>query len=48
MEMLKNKLPAVDFEQVEVMFDLLDESNSLHSATAFAYGYRMGALTKNN
>ncbi|QDY85725.1 hypothetical protein FQU75_21645 [Paenibacillus polymyxa] len=45
MEMLKNKLPAVDFEQIEVMFDLLSESTSLHSAAAFIHGYRTGALT---
>lgn len=45
MEMLKNKLPAVDFEQIEVMLDLLSESTSLHSAAAFIHGYRTGALT---
>ncbi|MCV9949551.1 DUF6809 family protein [Paenibacillus sp. BT-177] len=45
MEMLKNKLSAVDFEQIEVMFDLLSESTSLHSAAAFTHGYRTGALT---
>ncbi|KJK32052.1 hypothetical protein MMB75_15865 [Paenibacillus sp. P2(2022)] len=45
MEMLKNELPAVDFEQIEVMFDLLSESTSLHSAAAFIHGYRTGALT---
>ncbi|OBA07430.1 hypothetical protein A9P44_09950 [Paenibacillus polymyxa] len=45
MEMLKNKLSAVDFEQIEVMFDLLSESTSLHSAAAFIHGYRTGALT---
>ncbi|MEK5377167.1 MULTISPECIES: DUF6809 family protein [Paenibacillus] len=44
MEMLKSKLPAVDFESIEVMFDLLSESTSLHSA-AFIHGYRTGALT---
>ncbi|MGG4204127.1 hypothetical protein ABEW60_07240 [Paenibacillus jamilae] len=35
MEMLKSKLPAVEFESIEVMFDLLSESTSLHSAAAF-------------
>ncbi|KAE8561051.1 MULTISPECIES: DUF6809 family protein [Paenibacillus] len=45
MEILKNELPAVDFEQIEVMFDLLSESTSLHSAAAFIHGYRTGALT---
>ncbi|MDQ0495699.1 DUF6809 family protein [Paenibacillus brasilensis] len=45
MEMLKNKLSAVDFEQIEVMFDLLSESTSLYSAAAFTHGYRTGALT---
>ncbi|WP_025683110.1 DUF6809 family protein [Paenibacillus maysiensis] len=45
MEILKNKLPEVDFEQIEVMFDLLSESTSLHSAAAFIHGYRTGALT---
>lgn len=45
MEMLKSKLPAVDFESIEVMFDLLSESTSLHSAAAFIHGYRTGALT---
>ncbi|MDN4076478.1 hypothetical protein QYF52_00910 [Paenibacillus polymyxa] len=45
MEILKNELPAVEFEQIEVMFDLLSESTSLHSAAAFIHGYRTGALT---
>lgn len=45
MEMLKSKLPAVEFESIEVMFDLLSESTSLHSAAAFIHGYRTGALT---
>ncbi len=45
MEMLKNKLPAVDFEHIEAMFDLLSESTSLHSAAAFIHGYRTGAMT---
>lgn len=45
MEMLKSKLPAVEFESIEVMFDLLSESTSLHSAAAFIHGYRAGALT---
>ncbi|MBE0338158.1 DUF6809 family protein [Paenibacillus sp. 23TSA30-6] len=45
MEMLKNKLSEVDFEQMEVIFDLLNESTSLHSAAAFIHGYRTGALT---
>ncbi|KJD44974.1 DUF6809 family protein [Paenibacillus terrae] len=45
MEMLKNKFSEVDFEQMEVIFDLLNESTSLHSAAAFIHGYRTGAMT---
>lgn len=45
MEMLKNKLSEVDFEQMEIIFDLLNESTSLHSAAAFIHGYRTGAMT---
>ncbi|AET59302.1 hypothetical protein HPL003_12735 [Paenibacillus terrae HPL-003] len=45
MKMLKNKLSEVDFEQIEVLFDLLSESTSLHSAAAFIHGYRTGAMT---
>lgn len=43
--MLKNKLPEDDFEQIEVLFDLLSESTSLHSAAAFIHGYRTGTMT---
>ncbi|MBT2289253.1 hypothetical protein J7E73_08920 [Paenibacillus albidus] len=44
MEVLKKKLSKEDFTQMEMMFDLLSESNSLHSAAAFIHGYRTGAL----
>ncbi|MCV9949544.1 hypothetical protein OIU26_09555 [Paenibacillus sp. BT-177] len=37
----ENKLPEDDFEQIEVLFDLLSESNSLHSAAAFIHGYQI-------
>lgn len=42
--MLKEQFSEEDFEQVEKLFDLQSDSNSLQSALSFIQGYRMGAL----
>ncbi|MCE3201686.1 hypothetical protein K3T49_18910 [Paenibacillus sonchi] len=43
MNILRENLSEDDFEQIEKLFDLLSESNSLHSAAAFIHGFRTGA-----
>ncbi|NQX46114.1 hypothetical protein HQN87_12300 [Paenibacillus tritici] len=44
LQMLKERLSAKDFDQVEKLFDLQSDSNSLHSALSFIQGYKIGAL----
>ncbi|WP_438497658.1 DUF6809 family protein [Paenibacillus sp. IHBB 3054] len=44
MQILKEYFSEEDFEQVEKLFDLQSDSNSLQSALSFIQGYRMGAL----
>ncbi|WNS44736.1 DUF6809 family protein [Paenibacillus sp. MMS20-IR301] len=44
LHMLKTKMSEEDFEQVEELYDLQSDSNSLHSALSFIQGYKIGAL----
>ncbi|ETT33928.1 hypothetical protein C162_30315 [Paenibacillus sp. FSL R7-269] len=43
LEMLKERLPEGDFDQVEELMELQSESCSLHSALSFVQGYKIGA-----
>ncbi|MNW50401.1 hypothetical protein D3C74_278540 [compost metagenome] len=40
----KKRLTKSDFEIVEQIFDLIGESNSMHTSTTFVQGFRLGAL----
>ncbi|MEK3792931.1 DUF6809 family protein [Paenibacillus sp. FSL R7-0204] len=44
LEMLKERLPKEDFDQVEETMELHSESCSLNSALSFTQGYKIGAL----
>ncbi|MEK3684429.1 DUF6809 family protein [Paenibacillus sp. FSL R10-2736] len=44
LQMLKARLSEEDFDQVEMLYDLQSDSNSLHSALSFIQGYKIGAL----
>ncbi|MBW4081256.1 DUF6809 family protein [Paenibacillus sp. S150] len=44
MQILKEHLSEEDFEQVEKLFDLQSDTNSLQSALSFIQGYRTVAL----
>lgn len=44
LQMLKERLPEEDFDQVEELLELHSESCSLHSALSFTQGYKIGAL----
>ncbi|WP_154122675.1 DUF6809 family protein [Paenibacillus monticola] len=44
LQRLKEHFSEEEFEQVEKLFDLQSDSNSLQSTLSFIHGYRMGAL----
>ncbi|MHA6529404.1 DUF6809 family protein [Paenibacillus sp. BAC0078] len=44
LNILQENVSEDNFEQIEKLFDLLSESNSLHSTAAFIHGFRTGAL----
>ncbi|MEF2967314.1 hypothetical protein V3851_15860 [Paenibacillus sp. M1] len=44
MAIYKKNLTEQDFEQLEKLFELVGESNSIHEAAAFMHGFRAGAL----
>lgn len=44
LQVLKERLPEEDFNQVEELLELQSESCSLHSAFSFVQGYKIGAL----
>ncbi|MEK5031622.1 DUF6809 family protein [Paenibacillus sp. FSL R7-0302] len=44
LEMLRERLPEEDFDQIEKLLELHSESCSLHSALSFIQGYKIGAL----
>ncbi|WP_438497647.1 DUF6809 family protein [Paenibacillus sp. IHBB 3054] len=44
MQILKEHFSEEDFKQVEKLFDLLIDSNSLQSSLSFIQGYKIGAL----
>lgn len=44
MQMLKERLSEEDFKQVERVYDLQSDANSLQSALSFIQGSKIGAL----
>ena len=43
MEMWKNKLSEDDFKELENLLDLRSQSDSMHAAASFMYGFKLGA-----
>ncbi|WP_238656188.1 DUF6809 family protein [Paenibacillus piscarius] len=44
LQVLKERLPEEEFKQVEQLYDLQSDSNSLQSALSFIQGYKIGAI----
>lgn len=44
LQMLKERLPEEGFKQVEQLYDLQSDANSLQSVLSFIQGYKVGAL----
>jgi len=40
----KKKLSEEDYEQLEDLLDLRSQSDSMHAAASFMYGFKLGAI----
>ena len=44
MKIWQTKLAETDFQQLETLLDLRDQSSAMETSAAFAYGFKPGAL----
>jgi hypothetical protein len=44
MKIWQTKLAEADYQQLEALLDLRDQSSAMETSAAFAYGFKLGAL----